>query len=218
MPLLGAHLARLTASALALGYACDPPLLRASVESAARIPGGAAARPFETHLNSLNMKMYLRIATEIPLKKLMIGGGGFVGVLILALLAYSLWRRDWKLILMGAGWFVLTMIPMLPLIGHLMPYYLFLPVALGLMLVVALNGGLVAVMGLAQRLAGMPFLFGIPAPRAGSSGVDGTLSTVMRPASSSTRIRSVKVPPTSTPMRFTWVLSCVPLPVRQLLR
>jgi len=38
------------------------------------IPGGAAARPFETHLNSLNMKMYLRIATEIPLKKLMIGG------------------------------------------------------------------------------------------------------------------------------------------------
>jgi hypothetical protein len=30
---------------------------------------------------------------------------------------------------MGAGWFVLTMIPMLPLIGHLMPYYLFLPVA-----------------------------------------------------------------------------------------
>ena len=40
-------------------------------------------------------------------------------------------------------------------------------------------------------------------PRAGSSGVDGTLSTVILPASSSTRIRSVKVPPTSTPMRFT---------------
>jgi len=38
------------------------------------IPGGAAARPFETHLNSLDMKMYLRIATEIPLKKLMVGG------------------------------------------------------------------------------------------------------------------------------------------------
>ena len=38
------------------------------------IPGGAAARPFETHLNSLNMKMYLRIATEIPLKKLLVGG------------------------------------------------------------------------------------------------------------------------------------------------
>lgn len=38
------------------------------------IPGGAAARPFETKLNALNMKMYLRIATEIPLKKLLVGG------------------------------------------------------------------------------------------------------------------------------------------------
>ena len=38
------------------------------------IPGGAAARPFETRLNALDMKMYLRIATEIPLKKLLVGG------------------------------------------------------------------------------------------------------------------------------------------------
>jgi lysyl-tRNA synthetase class 2 len=38
------------------------------------IPGGAAARPFETKLNALDMKMYLRIATEIPLKKLLVGG------------------------------------------------------------------------------------------------------------------------------------------------
>jgi len=38
------------------------------------IPGGAAARPFETHLNALGMKMYMRIATEIPLKKLLVGG------------------------------------------------------------------------------------------------------------------------------------------------
>ena len=37
--------------------------------------------------------------------------------------------------------------------------------------------------------------------RAGSSGVDGTLSIVIAPAASSTRIKSVKVPPTSTPMR-----------------
>ena len=36
----------------------------------------------------------------------------------------------------------------------------------------------------------------------GRPGVEGTLSTVIRPASSSTRIRSVNVPPTSTPMRF----------------
>lgn len=38
------------------------------------IPGGAAARPFITHLNALGMDMYLRIATEIPLKKLLVGG------------------------------------------------------------------------------------------------------------------------------------------------
>ncbi len=44
-------------------------------------------------------------------------------------------------------------------------------------------------------------------PRAGSSGVEGTLSTVIRPDSSSTRIRSVNVPPTSTPMRF---ILCLP--------
>ena len=38
--------------------------------------------------------------------------------------------------------------------------------------------------------------------RAGLSGVDGTLSTVIRPSASSTKIKSVNVPPTSTPMRF----------------
>lgn len=38
------------------------------------IPGGAAARPFKTHLNALSIDMYLRIATEIPLKKLLVGG------------------------------------------------------------------------------------------------------------------------------------------------
>ncbi len=38
------------------------------------IPGGAAARPFITHHNSLNMDMYLRIATELHLKRLIVGG------------------------------------------------------------------------------------------------------------------------------------------------
>ncbi|PJA26736.1 MAG: lysine--tRNA ligase [candidate division Zixibacteria bacterium CG_4_9_14_3_um_filter_46_8] len=38
------------------------------------IYGGAFARPFETHLNSLNMPMYLRIADELYLKRLIIGG------------------------------------------------------------------------------------------------------------------------------------------------
>jgi len=42
------------------------------------IPGGAAARPFITHHNSLNVPMYLRIACELYLKKVLIGG--FEGV------------------------------------------------------------------------------------------------------------------------------------------
>jgi lysyl-tRNA synthetase class 2 len=38
------------------------------------IPGGAAARPFETHHNALNMPLYLRIANELYLKRLIVGG------------------------------------------------------------------------------------------------------------------------------------------------
>ncbi|MCL2177019.1 MAG: lysine--tRNA ligase [Firmicutes bacterium] len=38
------------------------------------IAGGANARPFETHHKTLNLKLYLRIATEIHLKKLIVGG------------------------------------------------------------------------------------------------------------------------------------------------
>ncbi|MEC7265562.1 MAG: lysine--tRNA ligase [Bacteroidota bacterium] len=42
------------------------------------IPGGAAARPFLTHHNALNIPLYLRIANELYLKRLIVGG--FYGV------------------------------------------------------------------------------------------------------------------------------------------
>lgn len=42
------------------------------------IPGGASARPFTTHFNALNQQMYCRIATELYLKRLIVGG--FEGV------------------------------------------------------------------------------------------------------------------------------------------
>jgi lysyl-tRNA synthetase class 2 len=45
----------------------DTPVLQA-------IPGGATARPFVTHHNALNIPMYMRIANELYLKRLIVGG------------------------------------------------------------------------------------------------------------------------------------------------
>ncbi len=42
------------------------------------IPGGALARPFSTHHNALDMPMYLRIANELYLKRLIVGGFDWV--------------------------------------------------------------------------------------------------------------------------------------------
>ena len=51
-----------------LGYVeVDTPVLNP-------ILGGATARPFTTHHNTLDMEFYLRIATELPLKRLLVGG------------------------------------------------------------------------------------------------------------------------------------------------
>lgn len=52
-------------------FEVETPILQA-------IPGGAAARPFITHHNSLNIPLYLRIANELYLKRLIVGG--FEGV------------------------------------------------------------------------------------------------------------------------------------------
>lgn len=49
----------------------DTPVLQA-------IPGGAAARPFITHHNTLDVPMYLRIANELYLKRLIVGGFDWV--------------------------------------------------------------------------------------------------------------------------------------------
>ncbi len=55
-------------------YLDDRGFLEMETPTLHTIPGGASARPFVTYHNTLEMKLYMRIATELHLKRLIVGG------------------------------------------------------------------------------------------------------------------------------------------------
>ena len=55
-------------------YLDDQGFLEVETPTMHAIPGGASARPFETHHNALDIPLYMRIAIELHLKRLIVGG------------------------------------------------------------------------------------------------------------------------------------------------
>lgn len=56
------------------GYLNDRGYLEVETPMMHSVAGGAAARPFVTHHNALDMELFMRIALELPLKRLIVGG------------------------------------------------------------------------------------------------------------------------------------------------